>query len=516
MPAPRMTPDTILVRANFDLKRLPLDALEAFVLSQLDGHLTLAEVGEIAGLATERATKVAARLVELGAAEPVRKTRADPRAEVASRRPPRIDPRAEKPESVAPRPEPRAKRPSVTMQPTKEPRRRSTRSLRAARVASPPPALAPEKAEKTEPCEIDPEMQLRILSLEALAFTADYYTLLGVARDADRKDIKRAYFALASKLHPDRFFGKKLGHVRVPLERLFVRLTEANDMLGTKARRAEYDATLAPESPRRSKRPEAMVDGPQTARISKRPAVMDDAPRISKRPGAMETPRSSKRPAAMAAETPRPTKRPSRRMSRAMRAVEAPKPTAVPDDKFRRLQAAGKMLAAQARSAPIVVAGEERLRANDIIGAANNFRLALEIFDDADVRKKLDAIDGHSRDLRHDASIARARICERGERWGDAAEHYIRANQARADAATAERAANALRISNGDLRLAATLAEQAVNADESNVEYRITLGEVYLASGFNVRAASEIETVISRAPQNARARALEARIKARS
>ena len=200
------------------------------------------------------------------------------------------------------------------MQPPKEQRRRSTRSLRATRVASPPPALTPAKAEKpTEPCEIDPEMQLRILSLEALAHTADHYTLLGVARDADKKDIKRAYCALASKMHPDRFFGKKLGHIRTPLDRLFIRLTEAND-----------------------------------------------------------------------------------------------------------------------------------------------------------------------------------------------------------DASTAERAANALRVSNGDLRLAATLAEQAVNADEKNLEYRITLGEVHLAAGFVVRAAAEVETALRQAPQNPRARFLDARVKAKS
>ncbi|RUM53218.1 MAG: molecular chaperone DnaJ, partial [Marinomonas sp.] len=32
----------------------------------------------------------------------------------------------------------------------------------------------------------------------------DYYEVLGVAKDADKKDIKKAYRSLANKYHPDK------------------------------------------------------------------------------------------------------------------------------------------------------------------------------------------------------------------------------------------------------------------------------------------------------------------------
>lgn len=523
-----MTPETVLVRAECDLKRLPLDALEAFLLSQLDGQLTLAEVGEIAGLDAQRAERVATRLVELGAAR--QKQQRDPRAETGVRR--RLDPRAEEEETPPPvdKTAPRSRRSSASLQAT---RRRSTRSLRAARVASPPPASKP-----VEPCELDALVQDRILSLEKLSTTVDHYTLLGVARDADRKDIKRAYFALAAELHPDRFFGKKLGHVRAPLDRLFVRLTEANDTLGKNVTRAEYDALLPPLRPRISRPPKAPTKAPpsmDTGRRTKAPPSMDagsktKAPpsldgRRTKAPPSMETGRRTKAPPSM--PEPRVSKAPpsmpkrtsSRRMSKAMRAVTPPpapaKPGAGPDEKFQRLQQAAKMLAAQTRAEPLVRAAEERLKANDIVGAANNFRLALGIFEDPDVRRKLEAIDAHSKDIRHDASVARARLAERGERWAEAADHYLRAHQARPDAATAERAANALRIANGDLKLAASLAEQALAKDERSIDYRLTLAEVYFTGGFAVRAAGEVETILARDPQNPRAKLLDQRLKER-
>ena len=43
-----------------------------------------------------------------------------------------------------------------------------------------------------------------ILLLFSCVFGEDFYDILGIARDADNKDIRRAFKKLALKLHPDK------------------------------------------------------------------------------------------------------------------------------------------------------------------------------------------------------------------------------------------------------------------------------------------------------------------------
>jgi len=161
-------------------------------------------------------------------------------------------------------------------------------------------------------------------------------------------------------------------------------------------------------------------------------------------------------------------------------------------------------------------AAEEAIRADDIIGAANNYRLALQCVEDPFVRRKLDAVEELAKSLRHEKSLARARGAERSERWDVAAEQFAKAHEARPAAAVAERAAYALRRSGGDLRKAASLGEQAVALEPRNAAYRITLAEVYLAAGFAVRAEEEVKLALELVPDDARAQELAATIRKRA
>ncbi|MDG4868349.1 DnaJ domain-containing protein [Guyparkeria sp. 1SP6A2] len=63
----------------------------------------------------------------------------------------------------------------------------------------------------------------------------DYYSTLGVARNASQDEIKRAYRKLAQKYHPDR--NKSEG-----AEDKFKEITEAYEVLGDAQKRARYDA----------------------------------------------------------------------------------------------------------------------------------------------------------------------------------------------------------------------------------------------------------------------------------
>ena len=98
-----------------------------------------------------------------------------------------------------------------------------------------------------EDVDIDVELRRYVTDVVGRLDAIDHYALLEVPRDADRKAIKRAYFRLVGLLHPNRFFGKRLGSYKAGLLRLFTQVTMAYETLSSKERREEYDASLAPQ-----------------------------------------------------------------------------------------------------------------------------------------------------------------------------------------------------------------------------------------------------------------------------
>ena len=63
----------------------------------------------------------------------------------------------------------------------------------------------------------------------------DYYEVLGVGRNADAKEIKRAYRKLAKKYHPDMNPGDKQA------EQKFKEVTEAYNVLSDSEKKKLYD-----------------------------------------------------------------------------------------------------------------------------------------------------------------------------------------------------------------------------------------------------------------------------------
>jgi Ca-activated chloride channel family protein len=68
----------------------------------------------------------------------------------------------------------------------------------------------------------------------------DYYTLLGVFRDATQTEIKHAYFEAAQRLHPDK--NDAPGETEI-----FLDVQKAYETLSDAQKRAVYDASLPPE-----------------------------------------------------------------------------------------------------------------------------------------------------------------------------------------------------------------------------------------------------------------------------
>lgn len=175
---------------------------------------------------------------------------------------------------------------------------------------------------------------------------------------------------------------------------------------------------------------------------------------------------------------------------------------------MRNLVAGAQLLQGQARAEKFVKAADEAMKKNDVIGAANNYRLALEHWDDPFLRAKLEDVDVLAKTARIERALTRARAAEKERRWADAATHFEHALQIRRDAAVAERAAYAIYASGGDVMRALDLATDAVTMRAGNADYRITLGEVLLAANEPERAEEEARRALELMPGDLRAKEL--------
>ncbi len=78
--------------------------------------------------------------------------------------------------------------------------------------------------------------------LAKLSAAETHYEVLGVAKESEPTEIKRAYYELARRYHPDRFRTQVELHARI--ESAFARITQAYDTLGDVGPRATYDSKL--------------------------------------------------------------------------------------------------------------------------------------------------------------------------------------------------------------------------------------------------------------------------------
>ncbi len=99
-----------------------------------------------------------------------------------------------------------------------------------------------------EGLEIDIEVQRRILSFEA-NLDLPYHQLLGIAQDADSRQVKRAYFDLSKEFHPDRYFRRNIGGYVSRLEGIFKKILEAHEILSDPKLREEISKSEVEEPP---------------------------------------------------------------------------------------------------------------------------------------------------------------------------------------------------------------------------------------------------------------------------
>ena len=91
-----------------------------------------------------------------------------------------------------------------------------------------------------EEVDLDEKRKKEILDFEARLPGTNYFQVLGVTHLAQPDEARRAFYELSRRFHPDRFFGKNLGSFRSRVEKIFLKLIEAHEVLGDLEKRAAY------------------------------------------------------------------------------------------------------------------------------------------------------------------------------------------------------------------------------------------------------------------------------------
>jgi hypothetical protein len=192
-------PDTLVPRLKpTAMSALKLGAEEGFVLSRVDGKSTVAQICLLVPFAAQRTVEILVQLVGVGALD--------------------IPGSEARPEPVA-LPGPPPQQPAAPAPPERP------------RVATPVVAGL----------ELTVEQARRIDEVFFALDERDAFELLEIARGADKKEIKRAYFRLSKEFHPDRFFNKNVGPYKERLSKIFQSIKAAFELLSDDARRAAYE-----------------------------------------------------------------------------------------------------------------------------------------------------------------------------------------------------------------------------------------------------------------------------------
>lgn len=304
-----------------------------------------------------------------------------------------------------------------------------------------------------ESLDIDLDVQRRILDFEA-NLGAPYHELLGVARDADAKEIKRAYFKLSKEFHPDRYFRREIGSHAKRLEAIFKRILEAYELLSDPTARAEVEKSMA-------------------AAASARP-----------QPG----------PAPAAGAAPSPPGAPPRPLTK-LELLRARMPFKLPESVFAERRQ---------RAREFFDSAQQELARNRFVEASQTIRLAIAFdpFEDR-YRERFGEVQARAVELRAEALVAEAEAATTAggitddKRYAQVLRLYEEALLYRPhDPSLNDRAARAA-IHCKQLTKAVEYAETALAHSPEVAQHHVTMALVHRARGNQGHAIKSLEQAIS-------------------
>ncbi|HVF41611.1 MAG TPA: DUF4388 domain-containing protein [Pyrinomonadaceae bacterium] len=156
------------------------------------------------------------------------------------------------------------------------------------RTAAPAPANAAEtpqtaaaepevkEAAAQAPAEEDPRELIK--ELLELGRGETHYSVLGVTRSTAPSDVKRVYYSLARRLHPDRLRRVADADTQQRIDAAFAKVAQAYDVLKDSKLRAAYDLKLEKRRPAPKESEAARTDSPRPDAPARTEAPRADAP----------------------------------------------------------------------------------------------------------------------------------------------------------------------------------------------------------------------------------------------
>ncbi|KPK50753.1 MAG: hypothetical protein AMJ63_13890 [Myxococcales bacterium SG8_38_1] len=409
---------------------------------------------------------------------------------------------------------------------------------------TPNASSAPPETEVVEDVEIDETLQKRIHETFFRADKLNHYEMLGVAIDADRAEIRKAYFALSKTFHPDAYYGKRLGPYKAQMEVIFRKMTDAYEAVGRPKKREAYDRYLrqsievsAAEQKigRVEERAQAMAKALTRAPVAERQAQPVGAEAAASKWRANDVPTGGAAPQT-APSKPGPSRSaPSvvpgtpehermlrkrelleRRLGGRSRRPASSPARSIPTPTARVGQrTALRDLTRSLKQTAALTGGVDRAQNHlenariaeaqgDLAAAATALRMAIAL-DSADVSLKdhYRRVNSQLRVQLLDIHRDQAKYEEDNNMWAAASISWAKvADAAPDDPVAPRRAAKALLTAGGDLRKARDYALRSLELKPDALESRLLLARIYIDAGMDNSAVKELEEAAKLDPKH--------------
>ena len=385
-------------------------------------------------------------------------------------------------------------------------------SLKAVEWVIPKASSGPPQNELIEDVEIDGELQERIIKAFHRSDKLNHYELLGVAVDADRAEIRKAYFALSKTFHPDAYYGKHLGSFKSKMEIVFRNVTDAYEAVGRPKKREAYDRYLKhsltvsateKQMGRVEERAQAMAKALTKAPIAERQAqpvvaTVPSKPSPSVVPGTPEYDRMQRKRELLQRKLGGRSRQPPGR-SRPVRSMPAPtvkvgRRTAL-RDLTRSLKQTAGLTGGVDRAEQHIDDARVAEADGDLAAAATALRMAIALDSSrADLQEHYQRVNSHLRVQLLDIHREQAKYEEDNNLWAAASISWAKVAEASPDDPVAPRqAARALMNAGGDLRKSRDFALRSLELAPDSLDTRLLLARIYIGAGMDNSAAKELD-----------------------